>query len=283
MNLFPETSYAFEQSMRNANLNKLGQAVFPSDGTFTQEQIAAEFERSQAAWQDELARRATMSAEELAQQSAIQAIAAQASMQAYLQQNATQIAQAQAEIDQLGAERAALLAAERAAAEAAQQAAERAAAEAAAIEITRQAEAAAAAAQAEAEAAAMRALLEAQTEPARNYPWFEADLFANATAEQKAAAYLRYIDMGKSDSEIRAAANAFFGFQKDADWQLLQQMARDLARRIADQTLRPIVEPRRDEIEKLFVPVTPTTPTQPAGNAGAIALAALAAALLLGA
>ncbi len=149
-----------------------------------------------------------------------------------------------------------------------------------------QAAAQTATAQAEAEAAAMRELEKAQTEPARLYPWFEANLFVNATAQQKAAAYLRYIDMGKSDSEIRRAANAFFGLQKDADWKLLQEMARDLARQKAGETAIRVIEPPRPfetGTGTLIVPGTPATPTQPAGNAGAIALAALAAALLLGA
>ena len=125
------------------------------------------------------------------------------------------------------------------------------------------------------ESDAMRELEKAQTAAARNFPWFEADMFVNATAQQKAAAYLRYIDMGKNASEIRSAAEAFFGKQRDEDWQLLQEMARQIAIDRAGP-IKVTEPPRREE-------VIPQLATQPAGNAGAIALAALAAALLLGA
>lgn len=90
------------------------------------------------------------------------------------------------------------------------------------------------------------------------FAWFDAEQFKAATAEQKARAYASYRARGKTDAEIRQAAEYVFGPQRDADWQVLQQMA-----------------------EQITVATMPTT--QPAGGAGAIALAALAAALLLGA
>jgi chemotaxis protein histidine kinase CheA len=93
---------------------------------------------------------------------------------------------------------------------------------------------------------------------AQPFDWFKAEQFASATAIEKARAYATYRSMGKTDAEIRQAAEYVFGPQRNEDWQVLQQMAAQMT-----SATQPV--------------------TQPAGAAGAIALAALAAALFFGA
>jgi len=48
---------------------------------------------------------------------------------------------------------------------------------------------------------------------------------AGSTADQKAADYSRLLSSGMSDTQIRDAANNFFGQQTDADWSYLQNLA----------------------------------------------------------
>ena len=200
-----------------------------------------------------------------AQNQAEAAAAAAAAAAAVEASNAARAAEAErlqnyyAEIARLEAETRAIEEAT-AAAQAAAQAA--AAAEAARLQQTQAAAAAAAQAERDKLLAQQQAALAQKSAAEREaLSWFESSLFARATAQQKADAYNRYRTSGKTDAEIRQAADYFFGPQSNEDWQLLQQMARDIEMSAAMQQ----------------------TTTQPAGNAGAIALAALAAALLLGA
>jgi hypothetical protein len=54
----------------------------------------------------------------------------------------------------------------------------------------------------------------------------------NATAEQKAAEYNRLVRSGATDASIKAAADAAFGKQTDADWAALQNLGRTEAIRL---------------------------------------------------
>jgi hypothetical protein len=58
----------------------------------------------------------------------------------------------------------------------------------------------------------------------------------NATVEQKAAEYNRLVKSGASDAAIRAAADAAFGKQTDADWTALQNLGRSEAIRLGGVT-----------------------------------------------